>query len=181
MLTAVLMLLSTVGCTPQEQPGDNTDTLPNPLSNVSKFEKTLLCTKLDNDGNSIGTAQIAIQLSAQDDLLQSDTHEISIAPFDGLSQLIFGNESDGTPQKPRKIADEFWCIHWLAPTTTNDLISGSAYYSLDFEYWAFSYDLPNNESLENESVYFVASTSGTRTTEEIVEYFRGLVPRGECK
>ena len=178
ILTAVLLLLSTVGCTPQEQTGDITS---KPLSVGNELEKTLSCVKLDNEGSAIGTEQINVKLSAQGDLLQSDTHEISITPFDGLPQLIFGNELDGTPQKPRKIADEFWCVYWLTPTATNDLMSGQVYYSLDFEYWAFSYDRPNNESFENETVYFVASTSGTRTTEEIVEYFRGLVPRGESK
>lgn len=180
-LTVVLLLLCVVIFTIPKQLGNNADTSYNPLSDVKKFEKTLSCVKLDSNGNAIGTEQIAIILFADEDLLNSDAHEISITPFGGLPKLIFGNELDGSPPKPRKIADEFWCLHWVTPLASDNLISGQVYYSLDFEYWAFSHELPNNESLESKSVYYVASTSETRTTEEIVEFFQGLVPHNKSK
>ncbi len=169
-LVVVLLLLSTAGCV-------STDT----------FEKTLSCVKLDNDGNPIGTTEISVKLTAWGDLLESDTHAVTIYPFDNLSKIFPINDTNGRPSKARKEIDgKFWRYDWAFPNDITDISVGDVYYSLDFEYWAFSYTVPEKRSPESgpvrsKKVYYVASTSGTRTTEEIVEYFQGLVPRGESK
>lgn len=133
---------------------------------------TLQATKLDKDGNILGTEEIAMQGIFRDYRFQEDTVELSIVPFGIFKSIVFSGDSSWNKQSALSdIRGDFYQITFSAwNTAKDDYDFCTITTSRDFEYWVFCGE-------ENdEPVYYVASSSGERTVEEIVQFFRGFAP-----
>jgi hypothetical protein len=133
---------------------------------------TLQATKLDKDGNILGTEEIAMQGIFRDYRFQEDTVELSIAPFGIFKSIVFSGDSSWNKQSALSdIRGEFYQITFSAwNTSKDDYDFCTITTSRDFEYWVFHGD--DN----GQPIYYIASASGERTVEEIVQFFRGFAP-----
>lgn len=139
---------------------------------TTPLNTTLEATKLDSDGNVLGTTQIPMQGAFKKYLIKDSMMELSIASFDGIKNIIFYNDYDHFGFKPIAF-DTFYRYSGTAwENASGEMLWVHVFMSQDFEYWAFRMDVHNSD----ENVYYVASLSGERTVEEIVQYFKGLVP-----
>ena len=136
---------------------------------TTPLNTTLAATKLDSDGNVLGTAQIPIQGACKDYLLKDTSVELSVSPFGGLNSIMFYDNNDYFGFTPTSFA-EYYVHSGTAWVNLSDMVVITLTTSQDYEYWVFHV----NDS--DEPVYYVASFSGTRTVEEIVQYFKGLAP-----
>ncbi len=134
---------------------------------------TLQATKLDKDGNILGKDEIAMQGIFRDYRFQEDTVELSIAPFGIFKSIVFSGDSSWNKQSALSdIRGEFYglsgSVAYNNPTDEVGFFTITT--SRDFEYWVF------RGEENDEPVYYVASSSGERTVEEIVQFFRGFAP-----
>ena len=137
---------------------------------TTPLNTTLEATKLDADGNVIGTTQIAIQGSFKEYLLNEDKMELTVAPFGGLRGINFVDRTNSMGFTPIAM-DKFYQYTGMAwENESPEMLWITFITSQDFEYWVF------RVHKNDEPVYYVASFSGTRTVEEIVQYFKGLAP-----
>lgn len=136
-------------------------------------ELNLDAVKLDGDGNELGTATISITGNRKDYLLQDDLLNVSISPFDGFPW--FKLSEDGISGKKGVIREHYIedCMQVMCYSThssTGDIIFCNLIFSENFEYIALQCEMTEG------SVTYVASASGTHSTQEIIQYFRGLFP-----
>ena len=139
---------------------------------VEPVNLTLDTTKLDADGNEIGSIQIKLEGSKYDYFFLPDQLIVSIAPFDGhinveVSNYVSkGRETKGQIQKS-VLGDFFYvsCGGWYTPN--DDLFFADLAFSPDLDCWLF-------RDKSNE-LYYVASIIGRKNTEELVDYFSQLI------
>lgn len=129
---------------------------------------TLQATKLDKDGNILGTEEIAMQGIFMDYRFKEDTVELHIAPFGTYKSIQFSSDR-GNTSIPVNSFDDFYTFGFVA--SWDPFECGSLTTSQDFEYWVFRVTDGNNQP-----IYYVASFSGEHTVAEIVQYFKGLAP-----
>lgn len=140
---------------------------------TTTLDATLQATKLDENGNVIGTEEIVVQGKLMNYCFREDCVDLNIAPFGTLNYIKFFNDKENTSIPLRTIFDEFYSLSFVAGDST--LIDdvwwyGSILTSLDFEYWYFRL------TDDDRKVHYVASFSGEHTVAEIVQYFKGLAP-----
>ena len=142
---------------------------------VTKINITLNAVKLDENGNEIGTVQIVIQGNKQDYLFQEDRVDLSIEPFDNLVNITPSNQ-DGIAGviHPTFVGDYSLVYYGASVQTTVNVTDAYAFCTLaisdDLGRWAF------RRSENGKETYYVASVSGNDTTEELIAFFRGLIP-----
>ena len=134
---------------------------------------TLQATKLDKDGNILGTEEIAMQGIFMDYRFKEDTVELHVAPFGIFKSITFSGDSIWNSQSElTEPFDEFYEVTFGTwNTAKDDYDFGTIVVSKDFEYWVFRATDGNNQP-----IYYVASFSGEHTVAEIVQYFKGLAP-----
>lgn len=137
----------------------------------TRVSQTLNATKLDKDGNIIGMNEIALQGSFKDYWFRESTLELYVAPFGTLKSIKIGDDNRGNTTTVPIAFDEFYTLTYMAwDTSKGDSVFGTITMSQDFEYWVFYvHD-------DAQPIYYVASASGEHTSEEIVQYFKGLAP-----
>lgn len=139
-----------------------------PIKSTS-LNATMEATKLDSDGNVLGTTEISMQGAYKNYLFRESLMELAASPFGGLKSIKFGDSDDRYGFAPAYF-DDFYCIIGSAwDDITGDLVFVSVSMSQNFEYWVFRADY------HDQPVYYVASTS-EHTVEEIVQFFKGLAP-----
>lgn len=144
------------------------------VPNVTKINVTLNAVTLDENGDEIGTVQIAMQGNKQDYLFQEDRVDLSISPFDNLVNITPSNQ-DGIAGvvHPIRSGDYSLVYYGASVQTTVNVADAYAFCTLafsdDLDCWAF-------RRYENgKETYYVASVSGNYTTKELVAFFRGLI------
>ena len=96
--------------------------------------------------------------------------ELTVAPFGGLRSINIVDSSNAMGFTPIAM-DKFYQYTGTAWENGNpEMLWITFVTSQDFEYWVF------RVQENNETVHYVASFSGTRTVEEIVQFFQGLAP-----
>ena len=140
-----------------------------PIKNIP-LNTTLNAVKLDADGNVIGTEQITIQGSFKEYLFKDRLMELKVTPFDRLKSINIVDRSNPMGFTPFDL-DKFYQYTGTAWEIENpNMLWFTFITSQDFEYWVFRVDK------NGEAVHYVASLSGSRTVEEIVQFFQGLAP-----
>lgn len=139
------------------------------------INNTLQATKLDHNGNVIGTEEIALQGAFKNYLFKDDTLELSIGSFGTFNSIILANDNRGNTSTVPVVFADFYVMTFMAWDNTKDQsIFGTITASQDFEYWVFRVN--HNDNPE----YYVASASGEHTPDEIVQYFKGIAPGYEA-
>lgn len=129
----------------------------------------LSAVKLDNSGNTLSSVKININGNGHDDLIQNGYFKANIAPFDHIKDI---QRSGG--KGTNSLEGEIHCL-------------ADGYYTTSFSGWDISIDQPticvlvfteefDRLALHAGGYWYVGSVSGNYSTEEIVQYFRGLVP-----
>lgn len=154
----------------------------------TKIDKTLTVTKLDIDKNEVGTFEIHITGKKLTYLFQEERYLLQIDPFDNIEEIkttevstIDGKDVTG---RPVYFGQEHGKDYRQLSLNGRDRSDGSLkyvsltlFYSGDLDRFAFncySDDIIYDSDLVKWS--YVGSVSGDYTTEEIVEYFGGLIP-----
>lgn len=137
------------------------------IPDTTKLNQTLHTVKLDANGNEIGSADIAMQGSWRDYRLWEDSHELYITPFDGISSISSSDNISGAGTAGEDLLHIVYGVHYSIPNSAGFM---NVYISRDFEYWAFCITSGGN------TVYYVGSASGTRTTRDIQQFFGTLIP-----
>ena len=133
---------------------------------------TLKATKLDSDGNVIGTTQIEMQGAFKTYLLRENKMELSIAPFDEIKSITLSNSGDPFGFTPSTFHKFIYFSGMAWENGSSEMLWVRVNTSQDFEYWVFRVDSTNSD----EVIYYVASHSGNHSVEEIVQFFQGLAP-----
>ena len=139
---------------------------------TTPLNATLKATKLDVDGNVLGTTQIELQGAFKAYLFRENMLELSVAPFDEIKTIILPDSADSFGFTPIDF-DKFFtfsCTAW--ENESPDMLWINVHTSQDFEYWVFRVNSTNNDDV----VYYVASRSGNHSVEEVVQFFQGLAP-----
>lgn len=133
----------------------------------TNLDAVMQATKLDESGIVIGTEEIAVQGNLKRYLFKEDTVELNIAPFGTYKSIRFASDR-GNSSIPLNSFHDFYTFLFVA--SWDPFEGGSLTTSQDFEYWVFFIDG------DDQQIYYVASASGERTVEEIVQFFKGLAP-----
>ena len=130
---------------------------------------TLDAAKLDQNGNVIGTAQITINGKRLDYLIQKNRLVIQIDPFDDWDNFMLSDDADtGKKGVINTFADKFEYVNLFA-TSPNPTFC-DLYFTRDFNHIALNFLNEEGRCL------YVASAESKRTPEEVIEYFRAIVP-----
>lgn len=132
--------------------------------------------KLDAEGNEIGTTQIYIKGFMLNYLFREDRLDITIDPFDDLKYVLLAGDGTGQEGEISRFDNAHGLVYlWLNlhgwNTRANDTAICQLYFTEEFDCFAFV-----SHPFGHESVYYVASASGNYTTQQVIEYFNGLVP-----
>ncbi|MBQ6997876.1 MAG: hypothetical protein IJN60_05845 [Oscillospiraceae bacterium] len=144
----------------------------------TKIDKTLTMTKLDDEGNELGTFDIHITGTKLNYLFQEERYVLEIDDFDTLRDIKISDTGDLRPggiisRFGKELGREFLSLSFAGNGAPGDAFD-----------WAIM-ELTFTEELDcfvlscrygGEKWYYVTSTSGDHTTREIIEYFMGLVP-----
>jgi len=142
-----------------------------------RIDKTLTMTKLDAEGNELGTFDVHFQGKALNYLLREDLVLLEIDPFDGMKNIRTsdaGNAEDGLINRFGKEYGQEYCQLTLDAMRTSanaNFVFLNLYFTEALDCFALVCHEANGEDFS-----YVASASGQYTTREIVEYFNGLVP-----
>lgn len=186
IVTLVCVLLLVVAIrflrpdTTSDYPSDTTpdttaDTSPDtPADNMPEsriLNQTMQVVKLNESGNEVGTSEITMQGKWTNNPTGDDSLELYIDPFDGLGSIVQADNGKGGTSPVHTIGEDYLCTGFgVYNGNTNSMDAMMVYFSKDFEYWAFYIFNANG------SVFYVGSASGERTTQEIIQFFGGLVP-----
>ena len=128
--------------------------------------------KLDNSGNATVTIPISISGTLKDYVFQNDILDVSIEPFDGFPWFKLDEDaSSGKSGLIRDYANECKKITFYSASSSGDIVFCSMLFTKDFEYIALICD----ESAPEPTVY-IASANSNKTAEEVLDYFRTLIP-----
>ena len=141
------------------------------IPRFTKVDVTLNATKMDAEGNALGTYEISFHGNKKDYISGDSALDINILPFDDLKNFQAStNESNG-------IEGYIWstpgCNYFYIALTA---YSGDAqlpdyltlYFSPDRDKWVLLNGIGK--------VFYVGSVSGNCTTEELLEYFQNVIP-----
>lgn len=141
------------------------------IPRCTKISQTLSATKVDEGGNVVDNTQIVMQGRVKDYLFYDDLLDISVAAFDDLSSIQVVQEGHRAGATMTQHFDKVLSVTFTAVNTVkDDTVFGTAFFSEDFEYWAFL------TKEKGKNVAYVASASGTHTIQETIQFFRGLIP-----
>lgn len=141
----------------------------------TRIDYTLTTSKIDRFGKEIGTTEIRIAGRKLDYLFQKSRADFTITPFDGLAWIkpaMYGNT--GTEGRiATAIANGILYTHYYgcledASGQGDDMTHFTLGFSPNMDRWIIRND--------SDKVYYVASVNGMYSTQELVEYFRILIP-----
>lgn len=143
------------------------------------IDETLQMVKLDTDGNELGTFDVHFTGEYLDYLFDEDCVLLTIDPFDGIKNIKTTdtvNDEDGRITRFGKEYGLEYCQLILDGDTTYagrfEFVFIRLYYTEEIDRIALTCYSNNQEWT------YVASLSGQYTTEEIVDYFGGLIHAG---
>jgi len=132
----------------------------------SPFDLTLNATKLDSDGNEIGTTQITIRGKKLDYLFQKDRLEIEVDPFNEWSSFIqVKDSSTGKIGEIFPITDNVMYITFQA-VEGDEIASCILYFTIDFDHFAL-----NILGDEGKTIY-LASVGDDHSADKVIEHFK---------
>ncbi len=158
------------------------------ISWPTEIDKTLTMTKLDAEGNELGTFQVHFKGKKLNYLLQESRVLLKIDSFDNIENIETSTVKDTDGKDLTGVISRFgqehgkdYCqllMEGFSPSSDDfKYVSMTLYFSGDFDRFAFhclGYDVPLRDNSAKWS--YVGSVSGDYTTEEIAEYFGGLIP-----
>lgn len=139
---------------------------------ITPVELVLNAVKVDSDGNELGTAQIIMAGSKLDYLFQPSRIDVYIHPFDGITSIGPSNSITDFGDIPGMLqtipSGNYHYAYYHGILENSDvLVFVRLGFSSDMTRWIFC-DISN-------SVYYVASVDDACTTQELIEYFDGLI------
>lgn len=126
-------------------------------------DATLQATKFNNRGESVGAHDIVLSGNRLDYLFSDTALELSVSAFDILRDFVVETEL-----KTASGGEMFYVLYSAVNTAKDDVDVIRVGFSPDMDRWVFVND--------TDQVYYVASVSGDYSAEELVEYFRPLIP-----
>ena len=135
------------------------------------IDVTLNAVKLDEDGNEIGTAQLHISGRYVNYFLLEDKLELQMDPVDGIVQI--GKCDDA--HLPYSLGDQTGTEYWMHSMSgfdpdANSITFGYLVFTKEFDCIAYL------TSTSGKEVCYVGSVSDNMTTQELIDYFNGIVP-----
>ncbi|MBQ7817363.1 MAG: hypothetical protein IJ388_01020 [Oscillospiraceae bacterium] len=144
-------------------------------------DKTLTMTKLDAEGNELGTFDIHFTGTKLNYLFQEERYVLTVDAFDTLKSIKTHEDGRGRTGIPIRRFGKDWGIeeHFdLGLAGIDTAVSGSeiVFMSLLFTEEQDRYILTCKGSARGDWSY-VGSLSGNYTTQEIAEYYQGYLPK----
>lgn len=141
----------------------------------TRVDHTLSASKFDHHGDLVRTTEIRISGRKLDYLFQDSRVEFTITPFDGLAWIepvLYANTNQEGHLSTAPENDILYTFYYGFPTNPpvyNDSMTQFRLgFSPDMDRWIIIND--------SDKVYYVASVSGNYSPQELVEYFRVLIP-----
>ena len=135
----------------------------------SAVPQTLNAVKVDAQGNVIEAVEISVQGKLKTYLFREDRLDIYIPAFDGFNWIkLSENQPSGVEGKLVDAPENDIRYTALAGYKDNDVHFLTLGFSPDLDSWILV------DSTEN--VFYVACVSGKYTTQELITYFRALIP-----
>lgn len=137
---------------------------------------TLEATKLDSEGNELGTVQIKMSGYKFDYLFQLDRLDVFIQGFENYAWMKASDYNHITgailklnlPEEYKDREPEWMYSYYGGPYANNDrTFSATVAFSPDLDRWLICNDTDN--------VYYIASVSGNDTVADLVEYFHQII------
>lgn len=140
-----------------------------------RVEHTLRFSKFDHHGKELGTTEIRISGRKLDYLFQDSRVDFTITPFDGLVWIkpaMYGNTGTegriATAMENGILYTHYYGCLEDASAQGDDMTQFRLGFSPDMDRWIIIND--------SDRYYYVASISGNDSAQELVEYFRILIP-----
>ena len=133
------------------------------IPQFTNVDATLNATKINEQGEALGTHEIVLRGNRLDYLLTDAALEVAISPFDSLSGFVAEGKIKTATGK-----DICYVLYSASNAVTDDVAIIRICFSPEMDRWVFVND--------TDQVYYVASVSGAYSTQELVEYFRPLIP-----
>lgn len=143
------------------------------IPRFTKVDITLHATKTNSQGESLGEYEISLQGNRLDYISGNASLDISVSPFDELSQFIpirnANTNIDGLIKT--EPGTDILCVHYSAwDNKTDAFVVYDIGFSPDMDRWIFVN--------ATEGIYYVSSVSGAYTSQELVDYFHSMIPIG---
>ena len=133
------------------------------------FDLMLNATKVDSDGNEIGTTQIHIHGKRQDYLFQADRLDIELDPIDGWKSFVLSTYGT-TTKKGVIIPSPSGRIKAVTMHAVGDSDTAfvTLYFTDSFDHFALQF------ILDNEAYAYLASVDDNHTADNVIDYFKAL-------
>ena len=135
---------------------------------VTNINQTLQAVRLDDSGTPIGTAEITLQGFSRNYLIQEDRMYIEISSSDNYANVQINDPYGSRISSPNNV--DLQTVFSATYTDTGENVAVGILFDKDYSIWAFQF------ANQNDVVWYVASTNESRSTEDIIQYFGGLVP-----
>jgi len=142
----------------------------------TRADLTLDAVMLDAQGNELGTEQIRMKGYRLDYLFRESRMRLQIEPFGDLNYVsLTGNDrKHSVIQRFDKdlFGTEYLSISFYGgDRVLNDVVLWEMYFTEEMDRFAIW-----GHAAGQDSIYYAASVSGNYTTQEIMEYFSGVLP-----
>lgn len=124
---------------------------------------SLQATKLNEKGETLGTYEIHIRGNRLDYLFADSALDVSITSFDDLSGFKCHGKIETTPG-----TDICYVLYSASNSATDDVAFFEIGFSPDMDRWIFLNT--------TDKVYYVASVNEQYSIQELIEYFRPMIP-----
>ena len=135
------------------------------LPRTTKIDYTLNTTRFNAQGEQTGDIQISVYGQQKKALFRDPQIELSVEPFDRLAWLkVITADEEASPYRHEDLQFFFYS----AADWTGKVVMVTVGFDANMDSWIFV-----NHTRQ---VYYVASVSGKYSPQELVEYFRVLIP-----
>ena len=135
------------------------------LPRTTKIDYTLNTTRFNAQGEQTGDIQISVHGQQKKALFRDPQIELSVEPFDRLAWLkVITADEEASPYRHEDLQFFFYS----AADWTGKVVMVTVGFDANMDSWIFV-----NHTRQ---VYYVASVSGKYSPQELVEYFRVLIP-----
>lgn len=133
------------------------------IPRFTAVDATLSATKYNEKGETLYASETSIRGSRLDHLFGADAMDIHIAPFDDLSNFTINGKIQTIPGTE---------ICYVLSSASNAATGDAAFFEIGFSPDMGRWAIVNT----TDRVYYVGSDSGEYTPQELVEYFKPLIP-----
>lgn len=135
------------------------------------IDVTLEAVKLDAEGDEIGTAQLHITGRYVNYFFLEDKLELTMDPVDGLTQIGKFEDASFPHSLGNETGTEYW--EYSMPSynpNSNSIEFGNLVFTEEFDRIAYL------TTVSGQDICYVGSVSAEYTTQELIDYFNGIVP-----